>query len=341
SFPGVASAKMRPSLRRATGGLVKSRAPATFVQGSSPSHSPSRSLSARPVSGGQVARTPSHSSATSHASDEDRHTSPAWAAGWMHRPAPLQMSIVQISPSSVHAVPPYEKQSSDASWHVSAHSPPPSHGSPACTVQAPAAQASAPLQKTPSSHGPVSRASCAHAPTPSQASAVQPLPSLLQDSPAGAGPHASIDSSQEVAHSGPLAHGGAPWRAHAPRESQASAPSQKRPSSHADPARSGRQVAEQQSPPVVLPSSHASPASRTPSPHRSVLEQTALQPSPETWLPSSHASPGSMIQLPQVALRQTNAGVSHSSSRLPDESAALTRRSTAPPSSQAPVSVAS
>src|SRR5581483_7023010 len=165
------SAKMRPSLRRATGGLVKSRAPATFVQGSSPSHSPSRSLSARPVSGGQVARTPSHSSATSHASDEDRHTSPAWAAGWMHRPAPLQMSIVQISPSSVHAVPPYEKQSSDASWHVSAHSPPPSHGSPACTVQAPAAQASAPLQKTPSSHGPVSRASCAHAPRASQASA--------------------------------------------------------------------------------------------------------------------------------------------------------------------------
>src|SRR6185369_16248023 len=57
------------------------------------------------------------------------------------------------------------------SSHVSAHTGPPRHGSPACPLQVPPAQVSTPLQNVPSSHGAVLLA-WPHVPAPSQRASV-------------------------------------------------------------------------------------------------------------------------------------------------------------------------
>src|SRR5262249_26866972 len=110
--------------------------------------------------------------------------------GCAHAPLPLHASSVQPLPSSVHGVPPGSKQLPADSLHASAHSGPLAHGSPACWPHAPPLHVSAPLQKTPSSHGAV-LFGCAHVPDPSHWSLVQRFPSSAQALPVSAWHEAS------------------------------------------------------------------------------------------------------------------------------------------------------
>ena len=194
--------------------------PATPVQvssGSQRSPEPVRQTVPLAVttSAGQVGVVPSQCSAGSHESpDPGRHTAPACPAGWAHVPVPLHWSVVQVSPSSVHAVPPGSKQLFAPSLHVLAHSGPPVQGSPACTAHEPPLQVSAPSQKRPSLQA-----------EPLGSGAVQLLAASLQDSlqlPSPLGPgHGSPVCAEQLP---PL---------------QVSLPLQKRPSVQAEPLGSG------------------------------------------------------------------------------------------------------
>jgi hypothetical protein len=90
---------------------------------------------------------------------------------------PLQTSSVQEFASAVHGVPAAAEQESVASVHEPPHSPPPAHGSPACTVQAPPLQVSAPLQNKPSLQA-AALLGWEHVPEPLQTSFVHTFPSV-------------------------------------------------------------------------------------------------------------------------------------------------------------------
>src|SRR6185295_19274231 len=111
--------------------------------------------------------------------------------------------------SLVQVVEDERKQVCPPSLQRLAHSPPPAHGSPACTAQLPPLHVSAPLQKVPSLQGALLFA-WMQEPLPLQWSSVQTLPSLVHAAVAGrkqfCGP-----SLQRLAHSPPPAHGSPPW----------------------------------------------------------------------------------------------------------------------------------
>src|SRR2546427_7939344 len=69
--------------------------------------------------------------------------------GWMQEPVALHLSSVHTLPSSVQGVLAGAKQLCAPSLQVALQSGPPAHGLPACTLQLPAPQVSAPSQKTP------------------------------------------------------------------------------------------------------------------------------------------------------------------------------------------------
>jgi hypothetical protein len=71
---------------------------------------------------------------------------PAGLIGCVHKPLPLQTSLVQTLASAVQELFAATKQLSAASLQTLAQTGPPAQGSPECTVQAPALQASVPLQ---------------------------------------------------------------------------------------------------------------------------------------------------------------------------------------------------
>src|SRR5207244_13528450 len=105
------------------------------VQYSVTSHSPAAVrqtvVAGRNPSGGHELLRPSHVSAISQGPVAERQTSPACPAGWIQAGAPivpLQMSVVQTLPSSVHVVPAAITTSGGqlvlVPLHVSATSPP-------------------------------------------------------------------------------------------------------------------------------------------------------------------------------------------------------------------------
>src|SRR5262249_2034337 len=149
--------------------------------------------------------------------------------GWAQLPAPLHWSLVHPLPSSVHAVPDGAKQLSAASLQVDAHSAPPAHGSPACTLHEPPLHVSAPSQKRPAAHGAV-LFGWAQLPAPLHWSLVPPLPSSVHAVPDGA-KQLSAASLQVDAHSAPPAHGSPVCALQLP-PLQVSAPLQNKPSSH-------------------------------------------------------------------------------------------------------------
>ena len=214
--------------------------------------------------------------------------------GCPQEPDPLHWSFVQPLPSSVQVVPDGAKQSSAVSLHTAAHSAPPAQGSPAWTPQVPPLHVSAPLQKTPSSHGAV-LLECAQLPEPLHWSLVQPLPSSVQAVPPGA-KQSSAASSQVDAHSLPPAQGSPTWAPQLPAE-QVSAPLQKTPSSQGAVLLAWTQVPAPShwSSVQALPSSvqAVSAASRV---------QADEQQSPSAVLPSSHCSLPSVTESPQTGM---------------------------------------
>src|SRR5262245_48893400 len=137
------------------------------------------------TSDGHAGAIPLQLSATSHSSAAGRQTVPAWPAGCTHVPSPSHWSSVHTLPSSAHAVPVRAKQLSAVSSQVRAHSGPPVHGSPACTLHVPLLHVSAPLQKRPSLHGAV-LLGWTQVPVPLHWSSVHTLPSSVQPVPVGA-----------------------------------------------------------------------------------------------------------------------------------------------------------
>jgi hypothetical protein len=133
------------------------------------------------------------------------------------RAGAVAASSVHPLPSSLQLVPAGAAHVSAASLQVRLHSGPPAQGSPMCTPQVPAAHVSAPLQKTPSSHGAVF-AGCTHWPVPLHASVVQTLPSLAQGPGASASQVAEQQSPETTlpsSHASPASRSPSPQRASA------------------------------------------------------------------------------------------------------------------------------
>jgi hypothetical protein len=117
---------------------------------------------------GQLVELPEHVSVSSQALTAALHTVPALPAGWTQAPLPSHSSAVQTSPSSAHATP--DSANASVGQDVSA----PEHFS--STSQAPVAGRHV---------APALPGSCAHAPEPLQASAVQGSPSDVHAVPFG------------------------------------------------------------------------------------------------------------------------------------------------------------
>src|SRR5262249_26571161 len=105
SLPTFGSVFTRDRTSRGFGLATKSWPPPTFVHTSIASHTPSPSLSGRPVSAGQSSLTPSQVAATSRAPALGRHPAVLFASGGQLAPLPSQLSATSQAPAAARHSP--------------------------------------------------------------------------------------------------------------------------------------------------------------------------------------------------------------------------------------------